>query len=443
MTATIIGVVGLVVIFALSMWRGVSMGAIALFAAFALGTFYFGMKTDDVSAQFPTNLLVTLVGVTFFFGLARANGTVARVVDAAVGLTRGRAWALPWVFFILAAIITGSGALSAATNAILVPVGLAFASRYRISPLLMGLSILNGTNAGGFSPIAVYFSIVNGVLVKSGVTVDPMAIFIGTFVFNLVLNLVAFFLLGGRGLLARRGGGGAQTTGAEVPAGRAHTVTTAPAGTGGTATTEASTPAKESWNWQNHLTLVLFLAILALGLFAKLDVGYLALGSAVLLGLIAPQYVKDGMDAIGWGVVLLIGGIVTYVGVLQKAGVVDTLANGITGIGSVLVASLLIMYVAGIVSAFASTNAMFGVLVPIAAPLLLGGQLPLVGFVLALSIAASAVDSSPFSTGGALVVANTEEDKRDKTFKGLMTWGMSMTAIVPLIVWLLFLVGRV
>ncbi|MCQ9388488.1 SLC13 family permease [Brevibacterium sp. 50QC2O2] len=441
MTATIIGVVGLVVIFALSMWRGVSMGAIALFAAFALGTFYFGMKTDDVSAQFPTNLLVTLVGVTFFFGLARANGTVARVVDAAVGLTRGKAWALPWVFFILAAIITGSGALSAATNAILVPVGLAFASRYRISPLLMGLSILNGTNAGGFSPIAVYFSIVNGVLVKSGITVDPMAIFIGTFIFNLVLNLVAFFLLGGRGLLARHGSGSAQTAGAEVPAGSAHTVTTAPAGTG--TTTAAEVPAKESWTWLNYLTLVLFLAILGLGLFAKLDVGYLALGSAVLLGLIAPRHVKDGMDAIGWGVVLLIGGIVTYVGVLQEAGVVDTLANGITGIGSVLVASLLIMYVAGIVSAFASTNAMFGVLVPTAAPLLLGGQLPLVGFVLALSIAASAVDSSPFSTGGALVVANTEEDKRDKTFKGLMAWGMSMTAIVPLVVWLLFLVGRV
>ena len=48
----------------------------------------------------------------------------------------------------------------------------------------------------------------------------------------------------------------------------------------------------------------------------------------------------------------------------------------------------------------------------------------------------AAVDSSPFSTGGALVVANTEEHQRDKTFRSLLAWGMSMVIAAPLLAWL-------
>lgn len=415
MNAEIVGTIVLVAVFGLSMWRNINMGAVALVAAFLLGTFYLGMDAGTISAQFPGNLLVTLVGVTLFFGLARANGTIQHVVDAGVRLTRGNAALLPWVFFMLAAIITGSGALSAATNTILIPVAMAFAARYRISPLLMGLSILNGTNAGGFSPIAVYYSIVAGVLEKQGIVLDALPIFIGTFVVNLLLNVIAFFLLGGRRLFSRK----ADSSGLE---GQPHDHETG------------------RWGLPNTITLLLFAAILTLGLFAKLDVGFLAITAAVILAALYPAHLSEGMKSIGWGVVLLIGGIVTYIGVLQKAGVVDNLAAGITGIGAPLLAALLIMYVAGIVSAFASTNAMFGILVPIAAPLLLTGSLPVTGFVLALCIAASAVDSSPFSTGGALVVANTEPELQKRTFTGLMIWGMTMVATIPLVVWAVFLV---
>jgi di/tricarboxylate transporter len=413
MTPELVGVIGLVAIFAISMWRKINMGAVALVVAFLLGTFYFQVDAKDISAGFPGNLLVTLVGVTFFFGLARANGTVNKVVDGAVSLVSGRAALIPWVFFLLAAVITGSGAISAATNAILIPVGLAFATRYRINPVLIGLSIINGTNAGGFSPLAVYFSIVNGVLKGEGIQIDPGTIFVVTFLFNLALNVVVFFIFGGRKLF------GARDTAAKAA---------------------ASAEAKSAWTVRNTVTIILFALILIGGLFFGLDVGFLALSAAVILGCLWPKDVKEGMEGIGWGVVLLIGGIITYIAVLQGAGIVEGLSNSVIGVGSALVAGLLMMYIAGVVSAFASTNAMFGVLVPLAAPLLVAGELPALGFTLALCVAASAVDSSPFSTGGALVVANSEDDKQDSAFKGLMAWGMSMVAIIPAVVWVIFLV---
>jgi hypothetical protein len=83
-------------------------------------------------------------------------------------------------------------------------VGLAFAQRYRINPLFVGLCIINGTNAGGFSLIAVYCNIVDGVLDRVGISVDPGQLFLWTFIASVVINAVAFILLGGPELRRRR-----------------------------------------------------------------------------------------------------------------------------------------------------------------------------------------------------------------------------------------------
>jgi di/tricarboxylate transporter len=160
--------------------------------------------------------------------------------------------------------------------------------------------------------------------------------------------------------------------------------------------------------------------------------------SRAALALLFPHGSAAAAGSIAWPVVLLIGGIITYISLLQAQGVVDTLAGAVGGIGQPLLAAFLLLLVAGLVSAFASTNAMFGVIVPLAAPFLAAGSLPLLGFVIALCIAASAVDSSPFSTGGALIVASTEDERRTKVFRGLMAWGMSMIAVAPMTAWAVF-----
>lgn len=75
------------------------------------------------------------------------------------------------------------------------------------------------------------------------------------------------------------------------------------------------------------------------------------------------------------------------------------------------------------VSAFASTTGIIGALIPLAVPFLLTDQVSAVGLIAALAISSSVVDCSPFSTNGALVVANTEPDLRDMVFRRLMQWG--------------------
>jgi len=156
---------------------------------------------------------------------------------------------------------------------------------------------------------------------------------------------------------------------------------------------------------------------------------------AVALTLAFPQTSKDAVSQVSWGAVLLIGGIVSYVAMLERSGTIDWLGHSVAGIGAPLLAALLICLIGAVVSAFASTTGILGALIPLAVPFLASGSVGAVGLIAALSISASVVDSSPFSTNGALVVANSAEDGRERVFRGLMAWGMALVVIAPLVSW--------
>lgn len=79
-----------VVVFALAMWRKTNMGALALVAAFLVGTYAFGLSANDLADGWPVTLMLTLIGVTYLFGIARENGTIGRVVSTAVNGVGGR-----------------------------------------------------------------------------------------------------------------------------------------------------------------------------------------------------------------------------------------------------------------------------------------------------------------------------------------------------------------
>lgn len=60
--------------------------------------------------------------------------------------------------------------------------------------------------------------------------------------------------------------------------------------------------------------------------------------------------------------------------------------------------------------------------------------------IIALCVSSSVVDSSPFSTSGALAVANAPEEQRDAVFRQLMIWGFSIVAIAPAVAWFIWVV---
>jgi hypothetical protein len=104
-------------------------------------------------------------------------------------------------------------------------------------------------------------------------------------------------------------------------------------------------------------------------------------------------------------------------------------------------AALLVCALGAVTSAFASSAAILGALVPLALPLVAQAGAGGVGLITALALSATVVDATPFSTVGALVVASAPAAERPSLYRGLLLWGAVMVATAPPLTWLVFVVA--
>ncbi|MFF7307303.1 SLC13 family permease [Streptomyces sp. NPDC008137] len=438
MSPELISILVLVVVFVIATTRSVNMGALAFAAAFGVGGLVADLDADGIFAGFPGDLFVVLVGVTYLFAIARANGTTDWLVHAAVRLVRGRVALIPWVMFALTGALTAIGAVSPAAVAIVAPIALSFATRYGISPLLMGAMVVHGAQAGGFSPISIYGSIVNGIVERENLPGNELVLFLASLAANLVIAGVVFVVCGGLKLDSTPAAGSRAAGAAPVPqraAPRSAELRTDP-----TPATTKPGPETTSLTPPRIATLTSLLALVVAVLVFDLDAGLTAITLAVVLSTLWPEDSRKAVGEIAWPTVLLICGVLTYVGVLDEMGTITWAGEGVGGIGVPLLAALLLCYIGALVSAFASSVGIMGALIPLAVPFLEQGEIGAIGMVAALAVSATVVDVSPFSTNGALVLAAAPDVDRERFFRQLMVYGGIVVAVVPAAAWLVMVV---
>ncbi len=410
MSVHLAGVLGLVLIFVVGTLRPVNLGALALAMTFIVGAAFADEPVRQLYSGFPVDLLVLLVAVTYLFALAARNGTIEWIVNGAARLVGGRRALLPWIVFGVAALPTTAGALGSAGVALLAPVALGLAAKYDVDRRMIALMVLHGAACGNFSPLNVLGAIVYEAMARANVEVPVATLFFANLGYNVVLGVVVYFVFGGA-RLARA----------------------APAAADATAAAADARPGLE-----RGATLVALIAVAVAALAFDLNIGIPALLAAVTLHLAFPRGSRGAERDIAWSVVLLVCGIVTYVAALQRFGTVDAIGGAIASLGSPLAAALLICAVGAITSAFASSAGILGALMVLAMPFIAQGDVNAAGFVAALAISATVVDACPFSTAGALVVANTPPPERDAVYRGLLIWGAIMAVTAPVATCLLF-----
>ena len=179
-----VSILALVALFVIGTLLPINMGALAYVAAWLVGMYALDLDEKEILAGVSGDLILTLIGVTYLFAIAKNNGTVDLIVRSAVKAVGGRVALIPWVMFFVTALLTAIGAASPAACAIIGPIALGFAGRYRISALMMGMMVVHGAQAGGFSPISIYGTITNSVMQDAGLPSSEIAVFLSSLVVN-------------------------------------------------------------------------------------------------------------------------------------------------------------------------------------------------------------------------------------------------------------------
>lgn len=446
MSLALIAFLVLIAAFAWGSFTRVNAGLIAVVAAFIVGPLLAGLDIKEVIGAFPAGLFFILVGATLLFAIVRVTGTIDLLAYWCERLAGDRKVLVPILMFLLTASLAAAGAFTPAAIAIVAPVALALGMRFGISTLAMGLVIVQGANAGAFSPVNPFGVLGNQMLDSAGASGDSWKLFVYCFLFNAVLALIAYVVIQSimKRRAAKRGEGGSAARANDD--GGASGAGISPSGGGtsaGTATltavrTETRTVTKVPVTPMRILTLVALVSLLVLTTVFGIDVGVASLIISLVLIAVNPGVQKPAMESMPWSAIILVTGIVTYVGMLEAMGALDELQAGIESLGNGSIAALVTSYVVGMVSAFASTTGTLGVISPVVTPIALDPMLTPIGVVTAIAISSSVVDVSPMSTSGALLMASAQPKDERMFFRALLLWAIAMIAIVPLLVWFIF-----
>jgi hypothetical protein len=403
-----VSLAALAVTVVLSCTTRLNPGVIALVFAWVIGVYLHPAGTralglKGVVAGFPSELFLTLTGVTLLFGQAQANGTLERVTRVAVRGCRGNAGLIPLAFFGLALGLGSVGAGSIAAAALVGPAAMAVAGRAKIPAFLMTIMVGHGAVAGGLSPFAPSGVIAEEIMAGLGMPGQGARFFLANLLANVVVASAGYAAFGGLGLFRRGRVSPLPPEDAAPELHRRHVMTLA-------------------------LIVGLIVGVTAFGA----QVGMAAFAGSALLTLAGAADEKAAIRSMPWGVMLTVCGVTVLTHVLEKTGGLDLFTTMLSRFSTRATVAGVIAFATGLVSVYSSTS---GVVMPTFLPGVpgliqkLGGGDPL-AIASSIIVGGNLVDVSPLSTIGAICIAGAgpDEDRR-LLFNRVLTWGLAMSVV--------------
>lgn len=422
MNLAVVAVAALALAVAVSCFTSLNVGVLAVALAWLVGVYIGGMSAGAVMGGFPSQLFLTLAGVTLLFTLAQCNGTLDKLAHRAVLSCRGNRGVVPIMFFVLAATLASMGPGNIATAALLAPMAMSTATSAGIPLFLMAIMVGNGANAGSLSPFAPTGIIVNGLMSRIGMDGFETQTYLYNLGAHAVVAFAGYFLFGGWKLFSGTVGGPQQ----QAVGSRQSAVGSQQAG-----------GAFESRHW---LTLSVIGLLIGSVILFNVNVGLGAFVGSVTLVLLRAGDDKEAITRMPWNVIVMVTGVTVLIAVLEEAQGVDLLVSLVARIATRETVTAVVAFLTGLVSVYSSTS---GVVLPAFLPMVPGLAKQL-GSADALSIAASMnvgghlVDVSPLSTIGALCIASAPIGDARSLFNRLLAWGLSMSVVGGVVCYLLF-----
>jgi di/tricarboxylate transporter len=419
-----ISLAALVATLLVSCTSAINPGLLAIVFAWVIGVYVApacgqSIGAKQVMAGFPTELFLTLVGVTFLFSQAKVNGTLDRLSARAVWVCRGNTGLVPLAFFLLALGIASIGAGNIAAAALVAPMAMATASRSGIPAFLMTIMVAHGAIAGALSPFAPTGVIASTLLARMGLPGHEWHAYANNLIANAGVAFAGYLAFGGWRLFGKR-------STEETIASAAGSNTPAP-------------PA--AFERIHFITLVLVALMIVSVVGFRVHVGLSAITAGLVLTLLRIGDEKEAIRVMPWNVILMVCGVTVLTSLLERTGGTELFTSLLVRLSTPRSVIPVVAFTTGLISVYSSTS---GVVLPTFLPIVpglvkqLGGVDPM-AVASAMLVGGHLVDSSPLSTIGALCVASAspQEDRR-VLFNKVLAWGLSMTVVGALVCYLWF-----
>jgi Na+/H+ antiporter NhaD/arsenite permease-like protein len=412
MNLAVISVAALALAVIVSCVSPLNVGVLAVALAWVVGVYLGGVPVNTVMGGFPSQLFLTLTGVTLLFALAQSNGTLERITRHAVGICRGNRGLIPVMFFVLGAALSSMGPGNIATAALVAPLAMSTAVRSRIPLFLMAIMIGNGANAGALSPFAPTGIIVNGLMARNQLP----GLELQTYLYNLAAHsLVAFSgyaLFGGLKLFGQRDG----------------------------SSDAADDPTDDGFTRRHWITIAVIAALILSVIFAQINVGMGAFLGAVILVLTKSADDGEAIKRMPWRVIVMVCGVTVLIALVERAQGIDLLVGLVAKVASAQTVTFIVALLTGVVSVYSSTS---GVVLPAFLPMVpgLAAALPgasAIAIASSMNIGGHLVDVSPLSTIGALCLAGAPAEESRPLFNRLLAWGLSMSIVGATLCYVIF-----
>ena len=430
MTATvglIVFMLAIVISIILGTKLKMNIGMVALAFTFLIGVTLSGLSGRSVSGLFPTNIFVTQLVATFFYGFASLNGAFNGIADRIIYRTKKVKGALPFVVLLCTILLSMMGAGAEATPVIMSPIAFMLAAEAGFHPILASLAVWVGsvcTIGATWTPGgAVAYSIWSPHLGEEAADATSLYIMLLLIAIGFITMLVVDFIY-------RKD---LKEIEMEEPA--------------------PFTPI------QKRSLMIVVIALLLMLIPAVLEalapnpvtkwisthitvqvvclVGSLIF---VIMGLADPKEVFS--KKIPWNSLITLAGMGTLVALAGELGIVDAIGGWIGDSVPAKFMPLMLVLVAGLLSyVVAASSVIYPLFAPMVPALAAASGLSPVLIAVSIMLGANISSFSPVSTGGSMAMLGASEEQRDIVMTGQFRFAMYFLIIFVAIFGALGLLG--
>ena len=411
-TISLLSLIVLILVIVIGFLSKKNMGVIALAAALIIGHIG-GLNDNQIIAGFPLSLFINISGIFFFFSIAECNGVIQLLAQKVISRLPKSRRLYPIFVFIVIAILslldTGSMAIYTFTPMITMSIAIGLG----VNPLMVGLITIFAACIGNFSPIGMAGIAMAGIAAGSGytnVTIPMLCCGVVTFAILSAIVYVAF------------GGFKKQGTGEVLDV----------------STNVSTQPFNRNQKIILGMIVVLIFGVMILGVNPGLS-AYLC-GAILLIMNVADE--KEVFQRTPWGLIIMIVGFGTLMGVTSALGGVTLLAQFLSSISNRYIAAPILSFTSSVMSIFSFALAgPIPTLIPTVATIseAVGGAAKEIEMVAGICIGGFAASVSPLSLGGAILISaynqikNPDKKETNKVFNTLLVTAILGSLIAAVI----------